>query len=64
MKPQVAAMGVAVKIATVLTISSYGAANGASFSGPLVAGVVALLLQAHPTYSVDDVLLRPASYLE
>ena len=56
MKPDVAAMGVAVKIATVLTTNSYGAANGTSLSCPLVAGVVALLLQAHPAYSVDDVL--------
>ena len=34
----------------------YGVANGTSFSCPLTAGVVALLLQAHPTYTVDDVL--------
>jgi subtilisin family serine protease len=56
-KPDVAAMGVAVKLATALTPQSYGLASGTSFSCPLIAGVVALLLQAHPTYSVDEVLL-------
>ena len=56
-KPDVAALGVAVKVATLTTASSYGFANGTSFSCPLTAGVVALLLEAHPTYSVDDVLL-------
>jgi subtilisin family serine protease len=56
-KPDVAALGVAVKSATVVTTSSYGAFSGTSLSCPLVAGVVALLLQAHPAYSVDDVLL-------
>ena len=56
-KPDVAAMGVAVKLARVPTANAYGTANGTSFSCPLVAGVVALLLQAHPAYSVDDVML-------
>ena len=56
-KPDVAAMGVSVKIATLLALSSYGVASGTSLSCPLTAGVVALLLQVHPTYSVDDVLL-------
>ena len=33
------------------------AASGTSFSCPLTTGVVALLLEAHPTYTVDDVLV-------
>ena len=38
MKPDVAAMGAAVKSATVLTTNSYGAFSGTSLSSPLVAG--------------------------
>jgi serine protease AprX len=56
-KPDVAALGALVKVATTGTTRSYGFASGTSFSCPLTAGVVALLLQAHPTYVVDDVLL-------
>jgi serine protease AprX len=50
-------------VATTGTTRSYGFASGTSFSRPLIAGVVALLLQARPTYIVDDVLLalRPTS---
>ena len=54
-KPDVAAMGAGVVVARHLG-NLYGAASGTSFSCPLTAGVVALLLQAHPTYTVDDVL--------
>ncbi len=56
-KPDVAALGVAVKVATLTTVGSYGFASGTSFSCPLTTGVVALLLEAHPAYTVDDVLL-------
>src|SRR5688500_8585358 len=56
-KPDVTALGVAVKVATLTTVGSYGFASGTSFSCPLTAGVVALLLEAHPTHTVDDVLL-------
>jgi hypothetical protein len=55
-KPDVAALGVAVKLATASSPQSYGLASGTSFSCPLTSGVVALLLQAHPDYSVDQVL--------
>ena len=54
-KPDVAAMGVNVKVARHLE-HLYGVASGTSFSCPLTAGVVALILQAHPTYTVDDVV--------
>jgi subtilisin family serine protease len=63
-KPDVAAQGVAVKVARPFTTSSYGTANGTSFSCPLVAGVAALVLQAHPTYTpyqVASVLRNTAS---
>jgi subtilisin family serine protease len=55
-KPDVAALGVRAKVAGTASLSAYGAANGTSFSCPLTAGVVALLLEAHPTYTVDQVL--------
>ncbi len=54
-KPDVAAMGAGVVVARHVG-NFYGVANGTSFSCPLTAGVVALLLQAHPAYTVDDVL--------
>src|SRR5262245_9450998 len=55
-KPDVAALGVRNKVATSAGPSAYGLASGTSFSCPLTAGVVALLLQAHPAYTVDQVL--------
>jgi subtilisin family serine protease len=54
-KPDVAAQGVAVKIARPDGNSGYATANGTSFSCPLTAGVVALLIQANPSASVDEV---------
>ena len=54
-KPDVAAQGVGVKIARPDSNSGYTTANGTSFSCPLTAGVVALLVQANPTASVDQV---------
>lgn len=56
-KPDVSARGVRVKVASTNGPASYSLASGTSFSCPLVAGVVALLLQAHPTYTVDEVIL-------
>ena len=36
--------------------ATYARVNGTSFSCPLTAGVAALLLQARPGYTVDQVL--------
>lgn len=54
-KPDVAAMGVNVTVARQFE-HLYGVASGTSFSCPLTSGVVALVLQAHPDYTVDQVL--------
>jgi serine protease AprX len=63
-KPDVAAQGVAVKVASSTWPSVYGFASGTSFSCPLTAGVAALVLQAHPEYTpqqVADALRKTAS---
>jgi subtilisin family serine protease len=54
-KPDLAAQGQAVRVALPGTVNRYGTANGTSFSCPLTAGVVALLLQVNPGAGVDDV---------
>jgi len=55
-KPDVAAQGVDVKAASPSSATKYDEVDGTSFSCPLTAGVVALILQAHPTYTVDQVI--------
>jgi subtilisin family serine protease len=55
-KPDVAAQGAGVKVASSTRVNGYVGESGTSFSCPLTAGVVALILQAHPTYTVDQVL--------
>ena len=47
-KPDVVAMGKSVACVTVGSIDQYRIASGTSLSCPLVSGVVALVLQAHP----------------
>jgi serine protease AprX len=54
-KPDVAAQGVAVVAAAPGTPSGYTSVNGTSFSCPLTAGVVALVLQARPSATVAEV---------
>jgi subtilisin family serine protease len=63
-KPDVAAQGLGVKVAHPSFPSLYGFAAGTSFSCPLTAGVAALVLQAHPDYTpqqVADALRTTAS---
>lgn len=55
-KPDVAALGTADFVAQSRSPDAYGYESGTSFSCPLVAGVVALVLEAHPEYTVDQVI--------
>jgi subtilisin family serine protease len=54
-KPDVDAQGVSVKAARTLTVSQYSLVSGTSFSCPLTAGAVALLLQADPRLTPEQV---------
>lgn len=53
-KPDVAAMGTGVYVAT--GTETYGFGGGTSYSSPMVAGVVAQLLQANPALAPMEVL--------
>jgi subtilisin family serine protease len=54
-KPDLAAQGVSVKAARPGSASLYTSVSGTSFSCPLTAGVVSLLLQANPRLTPDQV---------
>jgi subtilisin family serine protease len=65
-KPEVCALGVNTWLAGTDNNQNpvYRSGSGTSFAAPLVAGVVALLLEAHPDWTPDDVraaLLATAS---
>jgi len=47
-KPDVMAMGSSVRVASATSTTGYGLSSGTSFSCPLAAGVVAMILQARP----------------
>lgn len=55
-KPDVAAMGKDVVCVTPLSWSKYSRWNGTSLSCPVVAGVVALVIEAHPDWSAREVV--------
>jgi subtilisin family serine protease len=55
-KPDVMAQGANVRVAGTSDTNVYGQLNGTSFSCPLVAGVAALILTAHPDWSPRQVL--------
>ncbi|MDQ7053111.1 MAG: S8 family serine peptidase [candidate division KSB1 bacterium] len=55
-KPDVMAMGTGVWLARASKIDPYGTGSGTSFSCPMVAGVVALMLSAHPNLTPTQVI--------
>lgn len=55
-KPDVCAMGVSVQAASTTNDAGFVRANGTSFSTPTTAGLVALLLEAHPAWGPFEVL--------
>ena len=54
-KPDLAAQGLGVKAASSRFPSGYSSVAGTSFSCPLTAGAVALIVQAHPDYTPEQV---------
>jgi hypothetical protein len=56
-KPDVVASGVTTACATADTPGSYGRVNGTSLATPLIAGLSALLLEAHPAWTPDSVII-------
>lgn len=54
-KPDVSAMGVQVTHVVPRTRDRYGRGNGTSYSTPLVAGCIALVLEAHPDWGPEMV---------
>lgn len=55
-KPDVMAMGQSVTVANPTASDAYSTLNGASFSCPLVAGSAALLLQAIPALTNEEII--------
>ncbi|EGC36434.1 hypothetical protein DICPUDRAFT_31883 [Dictyostelium purpureum] len=63
-KPDVMALGKNVAAAFVHSQNNYMTLDGTSFSCPLVAGIAALLMQAHPNWSANQIkqaLLKTSS---
>ena len=55
LKPEVVARGVLARTASATEVNTYGWGSGTSFSGPLVAGAAALLLEVHPEWGPMEV---------
>ncbi len=55
-KPDVMALGSSAYVATTSDTASYGYSSGTSFSCPVTAGAVGLLLQGHPDWLPADVI--------
>ncbi len=62
-KPEVCAQGVSCALANYAAVNAYTTGSGTSFSCPLVAGIAAQLLSAHPEYTpymLRDALMQTA----
>jgi serine protease AprX len=62
-KPEVCARGSSTYLAKATTLNTYGTSSGTSFSCPLVAGCVVLILEANPTWNplmVREALMQTA----
>jgi serine protease AprX len=55
-KPDVMALGLDAYVATTADTDSYAHSSGTSFSCPITAGAVGLLLQGHPNWTPQDVI--------
>jgi len=55
-KPDVMAMGVAVRAASLSSTTGYVGVNGTSFSCPLTAGAAALILEAKPSATNSEIM--------
>ena len=69
LKPNVVAPGVSVRSSTFDNDSSYGVKSGTSMAGPHVAGAVALLISAFPSFkgdpdTIEHVLQNSAIFLD
>lgn len=53
-KPELLARGVATQTVSVSNPAGFSSISGTSLSTPLIAGAVACLLQAHPTWTVSE----------
>jgi subtilisin family serine protease len=56
LKPDVMALGSSAYVATTSDTATYAHASGTSFSCPITAGAVGLLLQGHPDWTPSDVI--------
>lgn len=57
-KPDLMAQGEQVTVASSVNDTAYGLQRGTSFSSPLIAGVAALILKAHPDATPFDIATR------
>ena len=61
-KPELLARGLDAKTVVTNNNTDYTGGSGTSFATPLLATVVACLVQAHPDWTVDQMRLVPAAH--
>lgn len=55
-KPDIMALGLSAYVATTADTNSYSNSSGTSFSCPITAGALGLLIQGHPDWTPQDVM--------